>query len=241
MLPRILIACPTSADKNYCATEWMKNIQKFTYPNFDVAVFDNTPDGGKNAEYLQSIAEGLGFYNFSAFSIKSSPVMSVIERMCISHNCCREIAIEGGYSHLLHLESDVFPESHALQDLYIHDKDVVGALYYRDSGKSRRLMAQNRIFRSPKNIVTENFLPEDDVCFVDGKLKTIASIGLGCVLIKDTVLKSIPFRFDPLSSSHPDSFFSEDCFRNNISIFADTSLICEHQNESWGVHGFTWK
>jgi hypothetical protein len=101
-------------------------------------------------------------------------------------------------------------------------------------------MLQRRIYRAPNNIVAQNFLGSDDTCFIDGTLKKVASVGLGCVLIKTDVLKKIPFRFVKGENLHPDTFFSEDCFRFNVSIFADTSVICRHDNKSWGVYGVNY-
>jgi hypothetical protein len=102
-------------------------------------------------------------------------------------------------------------------------------------------MAQRRISRSSKNIITENFLPSEDAFFVDGTLKTVAHLGLGCVLINVDVLKDMPFRYIDGIDMHPDSYFAEDCFRKNIKIFADTNIICEHNNEDWDIYGLNWK
>jgi hypothetical protein len=240
-LPKILVSCPTASAKNYTALEWMLNTQKFTYPNYDVIVFDNTDDNGLNADYLNELANSNGISNYQAIHYSTNKHESVIERMCISHNHARELAINNGYSHLFHLESDVICPIDTLQNLYIHNKSVCGGLYYRDSGISRKLMAQRRIYRSSRNVATENFLPNEDIDFIDGNLKTIAAIGLGCVLIDLKTLKKIPFRFVPNVDIHSDSYFSEDCFRNNIKIFADTNIICKHNNENWDLYGLNWK
>jgi hypothetical protein len=241
--PKVLVACPTAAAKNYTAEEWIVNTNKFYYPNYDIVMVDNTNDGGINSNYLNELAkknnaEGKFWAGSLYFHNKEE---SVIEKMRASHQYCADLAIDKGYSHLLHLESDVIAPPETIDQLIQHNLPVVGALYYRDSGKSRRLMAQRHIMRSPKNIITENFLPEDDVCFVDGTLKKVASIGLGCVLINVDVLKKIKFRYIEGEEAHPDTYFSEDCFRNGIKIMADTSLICKHNNENWGVYGFNWK
>jgi hypothetical protein len=240
-LPRILVACPTAAAKNYTALEWMQNTQLFNYPNYDVIVFDNTEDDGLNAAYLNNLAKENGILNYKAIHYSNNKHKSIIERMCISHNLCREYAINNGYSHLLHLESDVICPIDALQNLYVANKQVIGGLYYRDSGVSRKLMVQNRIYRSPNNIITENFLPNEDVFFIDGTIKPTAHIGLGCLLIKVNVLKKISFRFIDKIAIHPDSYFSEDCYRNGIKIYADTNIICKHNNENWDIYGFNWK
>lgn len=240
---KVLVACPTAAVKNYTAEEWILNTSKFYYPNYDIRMFDNTSDDCENAAKLNILAEKhlISKDKFRAVGENFDPNDSLISKMCLSHQRCADYAIENGYSHLLHLESDVIAPHETIDQLIQHNLPVVGGLYYRDSGKSRRLMAQRHIMRSPKNIITENFLPDDDVCFVDGTLKKVASIGLGCVLINVDVLKKIKFRYVEGQEAHPDTYFSEDCFRNGIKIIADTSLICKHNNENWGVYGFNWK
>lgn len=241
--PKVLVACPTAAAKNYTAEEWIVNTNKFYYPNYDIAMFDNTDDNGENVDYLRDLAKKhlICGNKFTVSPVKLPWQESLIKKMCLSHQECANLAISGGYSHLLHLESDVIAPPETIDQLIQHNLPVVGALYYRDSGKSRRLMAQKHIMRSPKNIIAENFLPEEDVCFIDGTLKKVAAIGLGCVLINVDVLKKIKFRYVDGEETFPDSYFAEDCFRNNIRIMADTSLICKHNNENWGVYGFNWK
>lgn len=240
-LPKILVSCPTAKAKNYTAKQWILNTQKFTYPNYDVVVINNDDDNGDNAEYLNKLAIDNGAFNFKAIHYSDKKHSTIIERMCISHNIARQLAIDGGYSHLFHLESDIICPLDALQKLYIHNKKVVGGLYYIDSGKYRKLMVQRRIYLSSRTIVNENFSQLDDVSFIDGSLKQAPHIGLGCVLIDINVLKNIEFRYETNVNMHPDSFFAEDCFRKNIKIFADTSIICEHNNENWDIYGLNWK
>ena len=235
---KVLVACPTAAAKNYTAEEWILNTSKFYYPNYDIVAVDNTNDGGLNSRFLNDLAkknnvDGKFWAGSLHFHNKEE---SIIQKMCASHQYCADLAIDKGYSHLLHLESDVIAPPEVIDQLIQHNLPVVGALYYRDSGISRRLMVQRHVMRSPRNIITENFLPEDDVCFVDGTLKKVASIGLGCVLINVEVLKKIKFRYVEGKEVHPDTYFSEDCFKNGIKIVADTSLICKHNNENWTNH-----
>ena len=35
--PKILVASPTSINKDYCFDQWIDNVFSFTYPNFDCA------------------------------------------------------------------------------------------------------------------------------------------------------------------------------------------------------------
>ena len=109
----------------------------------------------------------------------------------------------------------------------------MGALYDTDHGKYRKLLVQQREHRAPKNVYMHNFDQADDVDFIDGTVKQVSHIGLGCVLINADVLKKIPFRFVKGLDMHSDSFWAEDVHQKGIKIFADTSLICEHRNSDW--------
>ena len=236
----ILVCAPTAQPKSYVLREYLDNVLNFKYPNFDLLLCDNTLDSGESTEHINGEIAKLttDTKRFRAIHSKVSGIDSVIERMAISHNDCRKAFLEGNYSYMLHLESDVLPPPTIIEDLLFHRKLVIGALYYRDEGSYRKLCIQTHVSRSPRNIFTVNMLPHEDALFIDGTVKRIASVGLGCVLIHRSVLEKIPFRFIPGNSSHPDSFFSEDCFKNGIDIFADTNIIARHDNKPWGVHGF---
>lgn len=237
-MEKILICAPTASAKNYCAEKWLKNINEFTYPNFEVVVFDNTNDKGENAVYLNELADSLCLkYDFKAIHIQSEPDIGLIERLYISHNHCRIYAHDNYYKYMLHLETDVIPEHDVIEKLLAHKKQVIGALYYRDEGRFRKLMVQRHLFKSSHNIMAVNISPEEDVCFIDGTLKKVAHIGLGCVLIHTSVFSPIPFRFIPGRDVSPDSYFAEDCFKHQIPIYAETTVICQHDNTAWGKFG----
>ena len=249
--PRVLIASPTAKAKNYCFTDWIDNVMQFKYPNFDVRLFDNTQDGGKNAKYLNDVFESRygvsDFYGkFHAHNsmelrgIKGSE--SLIERMAMSHNDCRGYAMNNGYDYLLHLESDVMPQHDVIEQLMSRGKKVVGAMFYRDEGRHRCLMVQRRIFCTPHNIKMLNYVANEELNLLDGNIKDVASVGLGCVLIDvRKVFSKIEFRHVDGVNMHPDSYFSEDCFRNKIPIFVDTNCIARHDNRQWGFYGVDFK
>ncbi len=76
----------------------------------------------------------------------------------------------------------------------------------------------------------------DEATFVDGTLKRVASVGLGCVLISRPVLEKIKFKFIEGLDIHPDTFFSESVYQNGWDIWADTSQIAQHKNKAWGIY-----
>ena len=238
MFPKVLVASPTASAKHYCFEEWLDNVMSFKYPNFDVRLFDNTVgDNGKyvdkcNDHYQRNFGADEQFLQIKS---KASPKHPVKKRIATSHEECRKYALENGYDYLLHLESDVFPEADVIERLMEKRKKVIGALFYRDHGIFRAVMLQKRIYSSPHNIKSVNFEAHEDQYFVDGSVKKIASVGLGCVLIHKSVLEKIQFRYDPKQDVFPDSLFSQDCFMKNITIWVDTSQVCRHENKSWAL------
>jgi hypothetical protein len=245
-LPKILICSPTANVKNYCFDEWLDNVMNFTYPNFEIRLYDNTNDKGTNADLLNRKYQNKYGYDKKFFAINSlikndaQDVKSVIEKMCISHNDCMVYSIENNFDYILHLESDVFPEKDIIERLLMHNKMVVGGIYYRDEGKYRKPMMQRRVYITNSYVISMNFDKSEDIHFMDGTLKQVAHIGLGCVLIKTLVFNKIQFRFVPKEGFHPDTYFAEDCFRNKIPIYADTSCIARHENQAWGVYGLNF-
>jgi hypothetical protein len=222
--PKVLVAAPTASAKKYCFDEWLDNVMDFTYPNFNVLLFDNTNDSGEFAIYMNDLYKNRygssdKFLATNSLVINNNSATNVIEKMCISHNDCRNFALFHNYDYLLHLESDVFPEKDVIEQLMFHQKQLVGGIYYRDEGMFRKPMLQMSIEPIENHIKTLNFEPIEDLCFIDGNLKKVAHVGLGCVLIKKSVLNKIPFRFEKGIEMHPDSYFAEDCFRNNFPIF----------------------
>lgn len=245
-LPKVLVCAPTASSKNYCFNEWLENVMNFNYPNFDIRLFDNTyKDGGEFTQYMNNTFEkkyGKGNNKFYAFNsakinnIQDDAIGSVISRMAMSHNDCREYAIKYGYQSMLHLETDVFPPLNVIEQLLVQNKKIIGGIYDRDEGKWRKAMLQKHIYSSPVNINSINFEATEDAYFIDGTIKQVSSVGLGCVLINSSVFKNIPFRFVEGQGNHPDSYFSEDCFKKGYKIYADTSVYCKHDNKAWGIY-----
>lgn len=248
--PKILVSAPTASAKNYCFKEWIDNVMNFTYPNFDIRLFDNTNDKGKFTKYMNDYyAENYGnddkFKAINTLSLNKISSNSIIEKMAYSHNDCRNYCLNNGYDYLFHLETDLFPQKDIIEELYFNKKSVVGALYYVDNGQYRKPMIQRRINvgedKFIKHIISQNFVAGEDLGFCDGGIKSIAHVGLGCILISKSVLDKIKFRSIKGINNHPDTYFAEDCYINKIPIFINTSLIVRHDNQPWGVYGLDFK
>ena len=243
-LKRVLVACPTAAAKNYCFEEWIDNVMNFTYLNYDVRLYDNTDDGGKNANYLNEYVKSEYGNVDGKFLAENTLVKhklktdSIIAKMSFSHNDCRTYALDNGYDYLFHLESDVFPPKDVIESLMFRQKNVVGGLYFTGEGKHRFSMVMERLELSENNI-TSMYLYSNggEIRLFDGGVHPVAQIGLGCMLISRKAMERVPFRYVPNQNFHPDTYFSEDCDMLNIPIHLDTSVVCRHENRMWGFYG----
>lgn len=242
-LPKVLVVAPTSVQKKYCFEAWLKAALSLHYPNYSIRVFDNTPNNRLYTDYMNKVfTTNYGEKNakFGAYYVKSGH-KNVNARIADSSNAMLQYAITKGFDYIFSLETDVICPPNAIEELMYHEKNVIGALYDRDEGRYRKLTIQKNIKVAPRFIRSMNLTDlgenkDEEITFVDGEVKKVSSVGLGCVLIKIKpvfVDKKINFRFDySRSNFSPDSLFSEDCFRNNISIFAHTGVICQHFNNS---------
>jgi hypothetical protein len=203
---------------------WQQYCESLTYPNKHILVCDNSDDVNykrllekRGLECLYVNPGGKGN----------------IEYITESQNRLRQYAIDENFDWIMSLEVDVLPPIDNLIELLLfHKKPVVGLTYYIGKDENSRLMLQiingDREYSSLLNLIH----PYDSL-FINGEVKPIGSIGLGCLLIHKSVFKKIKFRFEKNMNAHADTFFALDCHYNNIPIYCDTSMICEHDNLDW--------
>ena len=239
-LPKILIAAPTSKSKKYCFEAWLDCAMKIKYPNIIIRLFDNSSDGGVYSRWMNEVfANKYGRSNphFSSYFVKTAH-KNTNAKIADSSNAMRQYFLNKKFDYLLCLESDVMPQENTIEELLYHQKKVIGALYDRDEGRFRKLTVQKPVTVAKRNIKVMNLTGvgetrDEEIIFIDGTVKQVSSVGLGCVLIKKDVLEKIEFRFDYSKPDFaPDSHFSEDCFRNKIKIFSHTGIYCNHYNKA---------
>lgn len=245
--PKVLISCPTAKVKNYCFKEWLDNALSLTYPNYQIILFDNTDDNGENTKYYNDYYQENYGHDKKFLAVNSLILnnvkrpMNITEKLAMSHNDCRDATLENNFDYLFHLESDIFPPKDVIERLMFHQKNVVGGLYHINYGIYRSAMIQINFEVTPKLINSINLEPSIEHNFMDGKLHQVAHVGLGAVLISKKVLQRLKFRSINGVNNHPDSFFAEDCYRYKIPIWIDTSIVCAHDNQDWGIYGLDYK
>lgn len=250
-LPKILVCSPTARVKDYCFDAWIDNVMGFSYPLFDVAVFDNTDNTGAYSDEInRRVSDKYGpnsrFTAYNSLLLNKVPshqalTMGVIQKMALSHNDCRRLCYYGNYDYILHLETDVFPPPYVIESLLLSGEQVVGGLYYIDEGSFRKPMfflkyeiAEGFIRAWPSSVSHEV------LCFSED-LVEVATVGLGCTLIKRDVFKRVIFRHIPGLPNHPDTYFFTDCTKSGIKSYLNPRVVCKHENSSWGIYGLNYK
>lgn len=219
--PKVLLACPQSDVKSYCFEAWLDNISRFTYPNFAVFLADNSE---KN-----SFSKKIRKMGISCEWVKPHG-RSIMKRIAMSHELCRTYALHFNFDYLFHLESDIFPPPTIIEDLLSAKKSIVGGLYHIGLGAESELMVQVVEETDDENFISTRNLGIETPNWLDGTVKKAYHIGLGCLLIHKNVLPHFVFRYVEGKNFHPDSFFAMDMYQKGIDIWADTSIICRHDN-----------
>lgn len=228
-LPKILICAPQHSSKMYAFDIWWENVKKFTYPQDRIEVFlaDNS-DTKENVNYLKN----LGITARYVRPNKKGVIMSIRD----SHEACRQYAIKHNFDYMLHLETDIIPPIDVITRLLTHKVQVVGGVYDLFFGTKRRPMIQvdENLSKNITEYRTPEFVMQDEEpTYFDGKLKQVYHVGLGCVLIHNSVFRAIEFTADEKVDFHTDTWFANQCFQANVPIFADTTVQCKHYNSTW--------
>lgn len=225
---RVLLAAPTSANKNYCAEEWVSNAKRFKQ---DIFISDNSLNNSNKEFYKKHNI------NYSWVDPKGKTSVQYITE---SQNQIRDYFLKNDYTHLFFLETDLFPHPSVLSLLQSLDLPVVSAPYFTFRGNGTILLNQEiKIVGS--QAITRNYSLKESFNFTDGNVHQCYSCGFGCTLIKRSVVEALPFRYtgDNLtcnedgSASHSDSFFYSDLQKLKIPAYLYTGVNIRHYNSDW--------
>ena len=224
-----MLACPTSSHKAYCQDAWVENVKAFTYPKLDILIVDNSADL-RNVERLKCLFKNCKHNVIIEYRTPLKTVRDTIAECC---NYIKDIVNTGGYDYWFSLESDLFPPVNIIEHLLAYNKPVVLAPYFTEY-KTVCLLS-HEVHNCDGYPFLEQKLPlkvfvED----VKGQLKPVLQGGLGCVLVRNYVLKQVTFRIDRTEweCGFHDYFFHADLMRLQITVWCDYSIFIEHINSS---------
>jgi len=230
-LPKVLAFTVTYSGKDYCLDEFVDNIQKFTYANYDHIVIDNTDDNGEYTERLKSKFEPLGIKVYHVKRGKNSR-----EALAKSQNFAREIFLNGGYDYLFSLESDIFPKPNIIDVLVSHCLDIVSALYmigFEHNNTRMPCITIDWYNKKTRTCGTQLLPPDKLMDYMNKGVKEIAAGGMGATLMYKDVVEKVPFTYVPGLTGHSDVYWCNDARKLGYVIAVDTSALCEHKNSDW--------
>jgi GT2 family glycosyltransferase len=239
--PRVLIGSPTYEGKEYCRKEFVENVKRLSYPHTFIMV-DNTKHNSYAAKLRR---DGVNV-------VQVPRGRNSRDALANASNYLRKRTLEGGYDYLLMLESDVFPPRDIIESLLKHMNPytltlqegvrVVGAPYHISDGKHSKLC----IFIPEKTksgiVGTRMLTAEEEEVFLNGKLRRVHGMGVGCTLIHRSVLEEFTFWYSELDDDrmasvkerkHPDVYFYLDLHNNRIPVYCDTSKYAIHKPSAW--------
>lgn len=233
MKQKVLVAAPNSVHKNYIFCEYFTMLKNLSHDNYEFFIVDNSPDNSNKELYEQ-----LGIpYKWINPKGKSS-----FQFIWESQNEIRNYFLDGDYTHLCFIETDIIPPPWILDYLLAHDKPVVGVPYFIYKNDDSILMNQEiDPFWTGGN--TRNYSLEESFQQMTGELQQAFSIGFGCILIERWVVAQFPFRYVPdeyvrndiSGGSHADSFWYADLYMAGMDVFLDPSFVVPHYNLDWST------
>lgn len=108
--PKILVACPTHISKNYSFSAWIESINLLTYPNYEVFVVDNSPNG----EMIEKYGKQIQMVQLE------NPSENWLKRINASMEVIRTKFLAGSYAYWLNLECDIIAPPNVIETLVRH-------------------------------------------------------------------------------------------------------------------------
>ncbi|MBU0461105.1 MAG: glycosyltransferase family 2 protein [Nanoarchaeota archaeon] len=224
MRPRVLVGCPTYKKQEYCLSQLVEALSSLTYPELDILFVDNS----EGNEYLERLKK-IKIPNRKVEVIKDTYSDIRISRIISSRNIVRDHFLKGNYDYLFFLDTDIIPPKDAIEQLIRADTDIASGVYLCRQKIEGEHHVQPVIYKphgedSVMTVTKEEVIPN--------KLMAIAVCGMGCCLIRRTVLAEIKFRpFSQSKTGGEDVAFCTDARQKGLKIIANTEVKCEHMGE----------
>jgi hypothetical protein len=226
----ITIGTITSEVKDYTFPEFIDAIKAIKAPkgcSLKYALAENS----YKSDYFKQIRRHFN----SAEHIKVNPDFKTLgpntsflaKILAYSHDMVRKMAYDYRSEWLLHIESDIIPEPDTLLRLLQAQKEVVGGWYFigDDVQAFPNVHLSFQDYNGGESAIR---LDEHWTTWATGNVVPVHSVGLGCLLIHQSVFHKIGFRYEVGVHAYPDSFFANDCRFKNIQQWCDSSLLLKH-------------
>ena len=153
------------------------------------------------------------------------------QRVCAQYQKARRMALDGGYDALLTVESDIIPPPDALNRLAsdLTHYDIMLGVYAFRRGKSQEHLCDAAWNGKGYlgDFISAVDPRESHKRILSGGTYRASGLGLGCTLIKSSVLEMIDFRI--LDIHHCDIPFFVDSIKQGCIIGVCYSVLCGHK------------
>lgn len=127
ILPKVLLACPTSQRHAHLIDEWLEHLNQLNYP-VDVYMVDTTPETDEYFELLKTkkcqdkpiVVERLA-WDYSNH---------IVQHLAYAREKVRQYFLDNKYEYLMSLDDDVFLPKWGIERLMSYNKDCVGFYYH---------------------------------------------------------------------------------------------------------------
>lgn len=245
--PKVLIGVTTYEGKEYCRKEFVENVKRFTYPNYELFFVDNS----KTDNYARKLRrDGLKVARVQ----RGINIRSAVRN---SQNYLANKVANQDYDYLFMLESDEFPQSDIIERLLSHmdvnhfkltdGRRVIGAPYFIGFGKHKQLVVampeEDKGLMKPGS----KLIPRgQEHTFLGTGLRQVFSMGVGCTLIHASIFRynlphtNQPLRFwysslddirmaDVKTRRFSDSYFYVDLMNSKIPAYCDSDILVDHR------------
>ncbi len=223
---KILIAVITSDSNSHCQSQWIGKVL-FLGSYYDTVIFENS-DTEDNYKKLKELS-----HNIPNLIVKrgATHYKTVLEKIVANRNLVlKYIRKYTGYTHIIMLDSDIFPSYNMIKSLLNIKKEIACALCFVTTDGIDSRPALN-FFK--KDIANGN--AEKWITTRKPRMVKIAQNGLGCVLFKANILrKHKDIVFYNKRSKNKKEFLNEDLtFTGNLrnkgyDLWLDLKTECAH-------------
>lgn len=236
MTPKVLVGITIYEGKDYVWDKFYENLRKFTYPNFEVLIVDNSSN---KAYYKKLLKKTKKHPNTKVVHVDRGGTSR--EAQARSLNYIRDYFLDNNFDYFLSLESDLLPPTDIIERLISHNKLVVGCIYLIGYAHSESQPPRPCLFGVKPNpnggfTGTFNYPPEEGFGFFGNGVVPIHGCGIGVTLIARKILERFRFWYDlnpPIK--HSDVLFYMDLHNNGYVVYVDTDMIIPHYNSEWDL------
>lgn len=227
---RILLVSPISEYKDYILHDWIHYIKSLerSYNSGIVSLDIMLCDNSQNSIYHKQISRR---YNVPIIHVNPFGKNSR-QFICESRNTLADYFLRRDYTHFLSLECDLFPHENFLTELLAFDKKIISFPYFIGDGSQSEPML-NVVDHSREDPCSTRNITVEEMFGMAGKIIPVFNPGLGCTLIRRSIIEMIDFRWDEDIEYHDDSFFADDLFFRGIKWYCSFTNAIRHLNQPW--------